>query len=439
MKSKSKQANRQNLAKARSKNPKNNKSMESIDTDLLLNTAMLDTQLESSNTSVNNETSNNSKSATDFDSDETNTSSSESEGYSDPDFQPNQEKLMAMPTSFIRKLMKMVCCPKCKQQGRIVPSVTNICGFYNDINFLCRCKHSFSLANFEDESINDALIRNLIVNGIPKQPFQRWLQVANFGAFVDGKEYGINLFTKNSMNTYKKQNDQIIKGAEDIHKDEVKKIRQENKGVVISLDGTYPKRGHHSPAGHAAMICKGKVIDARTVKRSSQPSANAYGDIVDKPANKLEAYAIVKMLKDVIPVIGPLIEQIDVDQDATIQDVIVNLKWEQEDVGKWNKFTGRQEITEDMVGQSVWGGKIPEIHPDKVRSPKNFHVRLSFMIMKPKRLCPKNFFSEKNDFWVWPFGFQDYETQTAMPKKSFFPKKYFFSGAVWVSLVYFDW
>ena len=48
MRSKSKNANAQNLAKARSKNPKNNKSMESIDNDSLLNTAMLDIQSESS-------------------------------------------------------------------------------------------------------------------------------------------------------------------------------------------------------------------------------------------------------------------------------------------------------------------------------------------------------------------------------------------------------
>ena len=426
MTSKSKRARLRNLAKGNRKNPNHSKSMESIDTNISFNTAAFESQLEISENSVSDVTSDHSNSEKATDSDEIIASPSESEGCSDPDFQPNHEKLMVIPSSFIQKLMKMVCCPICMKQGGIVPSVTNLCGFFNDINFLCRCKHSFSVANFPDESINDALIRNLIVNGIPKQPFQRWLQAANFGAFVDGEEYNINLFTRNSANTFKKQNDQIIKGAEDIHKDEVSKIHQANERIIISLDGTYPKRGHHSPAGHAAMICKGKVIDARTVKRSSQPSEKAFGDIVDKPANKLEAYAIVKMLKDVIPVVGPLIEQIDVDQDATIQDVIVNMKWEQEDVGKWNKFTGRQEITQDMVGQSVWGGQIPIIHPDKVRSPKNFHVRLSFMIMKPKRLCPKNFFPEKNDFWVWPFGFQDYETQTAIPKNHFFQTKTFF-------------
>ena len=437
MRSKSKQARKQNLAKAWAKNPKHNKSTDSFASESLLNTAMLDTQSESSDKSGNDETPNNSISATDFDSDETN-ASTESENSADPDFLPEEDKLMVIPVKFVRKLVKMLCCPECKEQGGIDPSVINVCGFFNDINFLCKCKHSFSVANFDDESINDALVRNLIVNGIPKQPFQRWLQVANFGAIMNGQEYGINLYTKNSMNTFEKQNDQIIKGAEEIHKDEMSKLHQANKGVTISLDGTYPKRGHHSPAGHAAMICNGKVIDARTVKRSSKPSENAFGDIVDKPANKLEAYTIVKMLKDAIPVIGPLIEQIDVDQDATIQDVIINLKWEPEDVGKWNKFTGRQEITEDMVGQSVWGGQIPQIHPDKVHLPKNCYVRLGFTILKPKRPCRKSLFFRKNDFWVWPFGFQDYETQTAMTKKSFFPKKYFFSRAVWVSLVYFD-
>ena len=394
-KSKRKTSLCKNAAKARAKNPKHNKStnasINSSGTDSILNTAMVESQLESSS-SENNETLDKSDSATsDFDSDETH-ASTESEDFADPDFLLNQDKLMVVPKSFIQKLMKMVCCPECKEKGLIDPSVTNICGFFNDINFLCKCKHSFSVSNFEDERINDALVRNLVVNGIPKQPFQRWLQVANFGAIVDGEEYGINLFTTNSMNTFRKQNDQIIKGAENIHKDEVSKIYQANKGVTISLDGTYAKRGHHSPTGHAAMICNKKVIDARTVKRSSQPSQNAFGDIVDKPANKLEAYLIIKMLKDVIPVIGPLIEQIDVDQDATIQDVIVNLKWEQEDVGKWNKFTGRQEITEDMVGQSVWGGQIPRIHPDKVHLPKKIYVRLGFVIMKPKRPCLKSRF-----------------------------------------------
>ena len=398
MRSKSKESRKKNLAKAWAKNANRNTSMDSFANESFLNTAMLDSQSESSDKSDNDESTNHSNSATDFDSDETHVSTTESEDSADPDFLLNQDKLMVVPKSFIEKLMKMVSCSECNAKGAIDPSVTNICGFFNDINFLCRCKHSFSVSNFPDESINDALVRNLVVNGIPKQPFQRWLQVANFGAIMDGEEYGINLFTKNSMDTFKKQNDEIIKGAEDIHKDEVSKVQQANKGVTISLDGTYAKRGHHSPAGHAAMICNKKVIDARTVKRSSQPSENAFGDIVDKPANKLEAYLIIKMLKDVIPVIGPLIEQIDVDQDATIQDVIVNLKWEQEDVGKWNKFTGRQEITEDMVGQSVWGGQIPSIHPDKVLLPKNFYVRLGFGIMKPKRPCPKSRFFQKNTF-----------------------------------------
>ena len=405
MRSKSKDKNNKNLAKARSKNPKNNKSMESVNNESLLNTAMLDNPSESSDTSMNEETRNDSSSATDFDSDETDVSTTESEDSADPDFLLDDDKLMVVPKSFLRKLMKMVCCSECNEMGTLDPSVTNICGFFNDINFLCRCKHSFSVSNFEDESVNDALFRNLVVNGIPKQAFQRWLQVANFGAVVNGEEYGINLFTQNSMDTFKKQNDQIIKGAEDIHKDEVNKIQQANKGVTIGLDGTYPQRGHHSAAAHAAMVCNKKVLDSRTVKRSSQPSEKAFGDIVDKPANKLEAYLIVKMLKDVIPSIGPLIEQIDVDQDATIQDVIVNLKWEQEDVGKWNKFTGRQEITEDMVGQSVWGGQIPRIHPDKVILLKNFYVRLGFGIMKPKRPCLKSRFFQKNIFLLGRFGF----------------------------------
>ena len=68
------------------------------------------------------------------------------------------------------------------------------------------------------------------------------------------------------------------------------------------------------------------------------------------------------------------------------------------DVGKWNKFTGRQEITKDMVGQSVWGGQIPKIHPDKVILPKNFYVRLGFGIMKPKRPCLKSHFFQKKFF-----------------------------------------
>ena len=156
---KSKKARIQNLAKGNLKNPNHSKSMESIDTNISLNTAMLDSQSETSDHSDVTPDNLNSESATD--SDVTNAASSENEN-SDPNFQPQQDKLMVAPFSFIQKLMKMVCCPVCQKQGVIDPSVTNICGFFNDINFLCRCKHSFSVSNFADESINDALVRNLV-------------------------------------------------------------------------------------------------------------------------------------------------------------------------------------------------------------------------------------------------------------------------------------
>ena len=159
MKSKSKQAKHQNLAKARLKNPNHSKSMESIDVNVSFNTAMLDSPSDTSENSDITPDHLNSEPATD--SDATNATSSENE-YFDPNFQPLQDKLMVAPFSFIQKLMKMVCCPICQKQGVIVPSVTNICGFFNDINFLCRCKHSFSVSNFADESINDALVRNLV-------------------------------------------------------------------------------------------------------------------------------------------------------------------------------------------------------------------------------------------------------------------------------------
>ena len=373
-KSKKKQSLERNAAKARLNNSKNNKSPSTSETSTIFNTAMMNSQLERSDVSMLDDTpedlipGNNSN---DCDSDVTPedlASSSESEHHTDPDFSdPKADKLMIIPFSFIQKLLNLVSCPECQNQGRINATVTNICGFSNDINFLCRCKNSFSLSNFDDTNINDVLVRNLISNGIPKQPFQRWLQVLNFGAIVDGEEYGINLFSKSSMNTYKQQNNEIIKGAEDMHKQEIDQLYRACKDVIISTDMCYAKRGYHSPAGHAALISGGKVIDARTIKRASQTSENAYGDITDKQANKIEAYAVVKMFKDVIPVIGPLITQIHVDQDASIQNVIVNMKWEAEDVSKINKFTGKQEINEDMVGQSVWGGKIPEIHPDKVK------------------------------------------------------------------------
>ena len=369
MKSKSKQAKHQNLAKARAKNPNHSKSMDSITPDLSLDTVILDTQPDSSQNSASDDTPDDLAQQNAIDSDETPDeldSSDHSDGFTDPDFMPKEDKLLIIPFSFIQKLMKLVCCPSCKGQGSIDASVTSMCGFFNDISFVCRCKQNFSLANFDDTNITDVLVRNLITNGIPKQPFQRWLQVGNFGAIVNGQECSTNLFTRNSMASYKEQNNVIIQGAEDMHKLEVERLFRANQNLIVSTDMCYAKRGYHSKAGHAALISGGKVIDARTIKRASEKSENAFGDIVDKQANKIEAYAVVKMFKDVIPVIGPLITRIDVDQDASLQDVIVNMKWEAEDLTIINKFTGRKEITEDMIGKSVWGSKIPEIYPDKV-------------------------------------------------------------------------
>ena len=284
----------------------------------------------------------------------------------DPDFSPLPPKVMVIPDSFLALIMQFVACISCQRVGGIVPNVTKASEFQNEVTFTCRCKHSFTLQTFPDTNINEVFIRNAVANGIPKQPFQRFLQVGNFGANVDGKEVGINLFSRQSMNIYKQQNQVIIDGAEQIHKEEVTDLFRANQDVTISADGSYPKRGYHSPAGHVAFICNKKVIDAKTVKRSNQKSETAYGDIQPIPANKIEEYGITQMLKHLIPYIGPLITQIDLDQDATLHKVIENMKWSAEDVEVVNKWTGKKEITQDMVGQSVWQGKVPRICFDKV-------------------------------------------------------------------------
>ena len=377
-KSKKRQSSSINCMKARAKSSKCNKSLNSTDGDFSLNTAMIESQFETSETescditpedllqeTVSNQT----------DSDHTPDleQSAESECGSDQDYFPSTDKSMLITFNFLLNLLKLVSCPSCQKQGGIVPSVTYLCGFFVDINFLCRCKYSFCLANFANTEINAVLVRNLVANGIPKQAFQRWLQVGNFGANVHGEERSINLFTVASTKTYKEQNDAIIEGAERMHKIEVNRLVQANKSVIISTDMCYAKRGYHSPAGHAAILCRdsengdAKVIDARTIKRSSKPSTNAYGEIVDLPANKMEQHAVKLMIKDLIPVIGPMIKQIDVDQDAAIQTVIKELKWEAEDVHRVNKFTGLPVCSSEMVGKSVWDGQIPKIHFDKVK------------------------------------------------------------------------
>ena len=298
-----------------------------------------------------------------------------SDSNSSTEFSAPADRLLIIPFSFILSLLKMISCPMCKEQGRFGASVTHMNGFLNDINFLCRCKHSFSLMNFPDFDINAVLIRNLITNGITKQQFQRVLQVGNFGANVEGVDRSINLSTKSMMTVYKEQNDQIIQGADQIQKAAMDDLHRANKGITISTDMTYTKRGYHSPAGHAALICDGKVIDSRTAKRGKKTS-KSYGDIVDMPANKLESYVIKNMIKDAILYLGPLIEQIDIDQDATLETVIKNMKWEEADTRRPNKWTGKIEVTAEMVGQSVWNGKIPQINSDKVCFDRNNKKKL---------------------------------------------------------------
>ena len=316
----------------------------------------------------------------------------------DPDFLPLPPKLMIIPDSFLALLMQFVLCSSCKKQGQILPNVTRATEFQNEITFVCRCKHSFSLQTFPNNNINEVLIRNAVSNGIQKQPFQRFLQIGNFGANVDGKEVGINLFTRNSSEIYKRTNQQIIDGAEQMHKEEVEHLFRANQAVKISYDASYPKRGYHSPAAHGALICNKKVIDATTVKRASHTSETAYGDIVDKPANKLEQYAITKMLKHLIPHIGPLIVQIDLDQDASLQKVIETMKWTAEDVEIVNKWTGRKEITQDMIGKSVWGGKIPKIHYDKV----SLFQLASFLVPNSNRVNITSFEFRTQKRWISP-------------------------------------
>ena len=355
------------MAKARANNPRNNKNNNS---NISLNDALIGTQLEAtdhseSDTNLENQIENY-ESFDEYDSDATPEIVVASDDSQDPDYSSLPPKNMVLPDSFLGQVMKKVACIECGKPGGIVPCVTKASEFQNEVTFTCRCKHSFSLETFPDTNINEVLIRNAVANGLPKQPFQRFLQVGNFGANVDGKEVGINLFSRQSMNIYKQQNQVIIDGAEQIHKAEVEDLFRANQDITISADGSYPKRGYHSPAGHVAFICNKTVIDAKTVKRGDQKSETAYGDIQPIPANKIEEYGITQMLKHLIPYIGPLITQIDLDQDATLHKVIENMKWSAEDVEIVNKWTGRKEITQDMVGKSVWEGKVPRICFDKV-------------------------------------------------------------------------
>ena len=358
--------------RARANNSKNNSNVS-------FNDALIGTQLEMSESSDNTpenlfyhhesieDTDLTPDLTPDFDMDQTpDNLETDSNDSKDSDFSPLSEKLMVIPDTFLALLMQFVVCSACQTKGKITPNVINASGFQNEIMFLCKCKHSFSMQTFPDTNINEVLIRNTVANAIPKQAFQRWLQVGNFGANVEGKEIGINLFTRQSRSIYEQQNQEIIEGAKRIHQSEIKQLREINKPIKVSTDMCYAKRGYHSPAGHAAFICNKKVIDAETVKRSNKKSESAYGDITDKSANQLEAYAITKMLKHLIPVVGSLIEQIDLDQDAALHKVIENLKWTAEDVDVINKWTGKKEISEDMIGKSVWNGKVPRICFDKV-------------------------------------------------------------------------
>ena len=293
---------------------------------------------------------------------------SPSDDSQDPNFEPLPAKLMVIPDTFLALLMQNVACSVCNEKGRILPNVTKASGFHNELIFTCRCKHSFSMPTFPDTDINAVLIRNIVANGIPKQAFQRFLQVGNFGANENGKEVGINLASRQSRKIYTEQNQVIIDSADQIHRREMDRLVQANKPITISTDMCYAKRGYHSPVGHAALIIEKEktVIDAITVKRASRKSENAYGDIQNITANKLEQYGIIKMLKHAIPFIGPMIEEIHLDQDARLQKAILEMKWEPEDVEQLNKWTGRKEIDESMIGQNEWGGKLPKICFDKV-------------------------------------------------------------------------
>ena len=358
--SKAKKQRHQALEKARANNSNNN---------LSLNSTMSESQLEIIDDSIEDVTPDNltdPNEQLDSDTDLTPENLESSREDQDPDFMPFPAKLMIIPDTFLAQLLQFVACPKCLVQGRIIANISIANGFENEINFVCRCKNSFSMNTFPENNINQVLTRNIIANGIPKQAFQRFLQVGNFGAIVDGKETGINLFTRQSTANFREQNQAIIDGAKRIHKAEVDHLFQANRPLILSTDMCYTKRGYHSPAGHAAIICDKTVIDAMTVKRASKPSETAYGDIVDKPANKIEEFAITKMLKHLVPVLGPLITQIDLDQDAVLHNVIKNLKWEKEDVEEVNKWTGRNEISIDMIGESIWSGKVPKICFDKV-------------------------------------------------------------------------
>ena len=368
--SKAKEKRLENMAKARARNSNNN-------LDSTMNDSLIESQLEISNSASDNTPENLplDNESFEFESDVTPDNLSTSDETKDPDYVSFTSKLMVIPDTFLALIMQFVVCAACQKQGQIVPNVTNADGFQNDITFICRCKHSFSLPTFPNTNINEVLIRNMITNGIPRQSFQRFLQIGNFGANVEGKECGINLASRQSMEIFKQQNQVIIDGADQIHKVEVDRIVQANQYVTISTDMCYAKRGYHSPVGHAALICNKTVIDSKTVKRASKKSETAYGDIQDTTASKLEAYAITKMFKHIIPVIGPLIEQIDLDQDARLQSVIENMKWEPEDLDEVNKWTGKKEVTIDMIGKSVWSGKVPRIHNDKVR-------RVNFLIAK---------------------------------------------------------
>ena len=189
--SKAKKQRLQAVVKARAKNPKYANLTKNID--------IIDTQLEISNNSESDVTPEDLIVDDEIlqvsDSDHT-PEDLELPDSQDPDFLPLPPKLMIIPDSFLALLMQFVLWSACKKQGQILPSVTTATEFQNEITFVCRCKQSFSLQTFPNNNINEVLIRAAVSNGIQKQPFQRFLQIGNFGANVDGKEVR---FTRDSL------------------------------------------------------------------------------------------------------------------------------------------------------------------------------------------------------------------------------------------------
>ena len=299
--------------------------------------------------------------------------------HASPDSDDNYEEL---ESNFLMSMKSLTCmcnnlaCSKCGQAGKLTISVPTFNGFKVTIAVTCtasvnniKCGYTFEHILYEKKDVNRAVIRALISNGISFAAFQRFLIIMGFSYWSNQRNRYLSIDLKSHAFDSSRENDAIIEKANQSEKRMLMLAVRSKELITISYDATYKTRGYNSRTCFGAIMVNKMVVSSDVVKKEMRSSFKgiAYGNLENINSQDMEKFLFQKLLRQIIPLVGPKIKEIVTDGDARLGTVAKQLTWRTADSETINPISSKPSCSADEVGKSVWpNAKPPALFTDKV-------------------------------------------------------------------------